>query len=685
MDNPLLKDWTGPFGTPPLDRIRPEDFAPAYDMALGEHEAEIAAIIASPAGPAGFESTIIALEKSGKRLARVEAVFSALTASNTNDALQAIEREMAPRLSAHWNKLYLNAALFARIDELHARREALGLDAQSLKVLERYHLDFVRQGARLKGEARARLDAIGQRLASLGTEFSQNVLADEQDFILPLAESQMGGLPQFARDAAAATARERGLEAPFAVTLSRSSVEPFLQFAADRGLREQLFKAWTARGANANAHNNKAIIAQTLALRAEKARLLGYKSYAEYKLADSMAGTPARARELLEQVWAPAKRRALEERDALAALIAEEGGNFKLAPWDWRYYAEKLREKRYAFDEAALKPYFQLERMIEAAFFTAGKLFDLSFSERRDVAVYHPDVRVWGVARHGQTIGLFYGDYFARAEKQGGAWMSSLRDQETLDGDVLPLIVNNCNFVKSDPALLSFDDARTLFHEFGHALHGLLSRVRFPRLSGTNVARDFVELPSQLYEHWLEEPQVLERFARHCQTGEALPKPLLDKLLAARNFNQGFATVEFLASAFVDMDLHSLEDGHGLEDGHVLEDAETDPDALQAASLARIGMPEEIVMRHAAPHFGHIFSGDGYSAGYYSYLWSEVLDADGFGAFRADPFDPLAARSLYENIYSAGGTRDFAQAYRDFRGRDPEVKALLEGRGLETA
>jgi peptidyl-dipeptidase Dcp len=671
MDNPLLEYWTGPFGTPPLDRVRPEHFPPAYELALAEHDAEIAAIAASPTS---FETIIVALEKSGKRLGKVEAIFSTLTGSNTNEALQAIEREMAPRLSAHWSALYLNAALFARIDALHAARATLGLDAESLRVLERYHLDFVRQGARLKAKARARLDDIGQRLASLGTAFSQNVLAEEQDFILPLGESQMGGLPQFARDAAAATAKERGLEAPFAVTLSRSSVEPFLQFAADRGLREQLFKAWVSRGNNDNSHNTKAIIAETLALRAEKARLLGYKSYADYKLADSMAGTPARARALLEQVWAPARRRALQERDALAGLIAEEGGNFKLAPWDWRYYAEKLRERRYAFDEAALKPYFQLEHMIEAAFFTAEKLFGLSFVRRRDIPVYHPDVRVWEVQRGGQTIGLFYGDYFARAEKQGGAWMSSLRDQETLDGAVLPLILNNCNFVKSDPALLSFEDAHTLFHEFGHALHGLLSRVRFPRLSGTNVARDFVELPSQLYEHWLEEPQVLERFARHCKSGEALPKALLEKLLAARNFNQGFATVELLASAFVDMDFHSLEDATG-----------SDLAALEAATLARIGMPEEIAPRHAAAHFEHIFSSESYSAGYYSYLWSEVLDADGFGAFGADPFDPLAARSLYDNIYSAGGTRDFAEAYRDFRGHDPQVKALLEGRGLETA
>jgi peptidyl-dipeptidase Dcp len=670
MDNPLLEDWSAPLGAPPLDRVRPEHFPPAYERALAEHEVEIAAIAARPAG---FGTTIIGLEKSGRLLAKVEAVFSNLTSSNTNDALQAIERDMAPRLSAHWSAIYLNAELFARIDTLYETRASLNLDSESLRVLERYHLDFVRQGAMLKGAARNRLDTIGQRLAVLGTEFSQNVLADEQDFVLPLGESQMGGVPDFLREAAAATARERDVDAPFAVTLSRSSVEPFLQFASDRGLREQLFKAWVSRGNNNNAHNNQAIIAETLTLRAEKAKLLGYKSFADYKLADTMAGTPAQARALLEQVWRPARCRALEERDALAALIAEEGGNFELAPWDWRYYAEKLRTRLYDFDEAALKPYFELEHMIGAAFFTAGKLFGLSFAERHDIPVYHPDVRVWEVRRGGETIGLFYGDYFARAEKQGGAWMSSLRDQETLDGTVLPLIVNNCNFVKSEPALLSFDDARTLFHEFGHALHGLLSNVRYPRLSGTNVARDFVELPSQLYEHWLEEPQVLERFARHYQSGEALPKPLLDKLLKARNFNQGFATVEFLASAFVDMDFHALEMGSPI-----------DPAALESASLARIGMPQEIAMRHASPHFGHVFSGDGYSAGYYSYMWSEVLDADGFAAFRPDPFDPLAAGRLYENIYSAGGSRDYAQAYRAFRGRDPDVKALLEGRGLET-
>ena len=671
MENPFFEQWTGPLGAPPLDRSRPEHFAPAYARALAEHDVEIERVAGAPAS---FENTIVGLEKSGKLLARVEAVFATLTSANTNDELQALEREMAPLLSAHWNAIYLNADLFARIDELYQKRQALELDSESLRVLERYHLDFVRQGAKLEGGLRTRFDEIGQRLASLGTEFSQNVLADEQEAVFALNEDQVVGLPGFAKDAAAATAKERSVNAPYAVTLSRSSVEPFLQFAADRGMRETLFKAWISRGNNDNAHNNRKIIAETLTLRAEKARLLGYKSYADYKLADTMAGTPAKARALLEQVWAPAKRRAREERDDLAALIAEEGGNFKLAPWDWRYYAEKLRQKRYAFDEAALKPYFELDHMIQAAFYTAGKLFGLSFQERRDVPVYHPDVRVWDVARDGATIGLFYGDYFAREEKQGGAWMSALRDQETLDGNILPLILNTCNFVKAEPALLSFDDARTLFHEFGHALHGLLSKVRYPRLSGTNVARDFVELPSQLYEHWLEERDVLTRFAVHYQTGASLPKPLLEKLLAARNFNQGFATVEFLASGITDLDFHSLE-----------TPGEIDPMALEADVLARIGMPEEIAPRHAAAHFGHVFSGEGYSAGYYSYLWSEVLDADGFGAFKPDPFDPLAAARLYKNIYSAGGTHDFAEAYRRFRGRDPEVKALLEGRGLETA
>lgn len=675
MTNPFFEDWTAPYGAPPLDRIKPEHFVPAYDRALAEHTAEIVAIAGNPQPPS-FDNVVLALEKSGRLLTKVEGVFYNLTSAATNEALQAIEMELAPRLSAHWSAISMHPVLFARLDEVYRQRDGLGLDAESLRVLERYHLDFVRAGAQLKGGNRDRLAAIAQRLAVLGTQFSQNVLGDEEDWTLPLTEAQMAGVPASARDAAAAKAQALKLNAPFAVTLSRSSVEPFLQYADDRGLREQLYRAWTARGGNDNERNNIAVIEEMLALRAERATLLGYENFAAFKLADSMAGTPAKARALLEEVWAPARLRALEERDDLQALITREGNNFPLAPWDWRYYAEKLRQEKYDFDEAQLKPYFQLSNLIAAAFFTAEKLFGLSFQERSDMPVYHPDVRVWEVIKDGAVIGLFYGDYFARPGKQGGAWMSSFRDQQKLNGpkendNVIPIVTNNSNFSKSDPCLLSFDEAVTLFHEMGHALHGLLSQVRFPRLSGTNVARDFVELPSQLFEHWLEEPEVLTRFARHHQTGESIPKPLLDKLLAARNYGQGFATAEFLASALIDMDFHTLPPG-------------SDPMQAQADTLARIGMPDEIGPRHAAPHFTHVFGGDGYSAGYYAYLWSEVLDADGFKAFqeKKDRFDPATAQRLYKFIFSAGGTRDFAQAYRDFRGRDPHVDALLEGRGL---
>jgi peptidyl-dipeptidase Dcp len=672
MTNPFFEDWTAPFGAPPLDRFKPEHFVPAYDRALAEHTAEIAAIAQNPAPP-DFDNVVLALEKSGRLLTKVDAVFGNLSSSATNDELQDIELEMAPRLSAHWSAISMHPVLFARLDAVYQQRATLGLDQESLKVLERYHLDFVRAGAQLKGEARDRLAAIGQRLAVLGATFSQNVLGDEEDWTLELNEEQMAGVPASIRDAAAAKAAALKATAPFVVTLSRSSVEPFLQYASDRSLRETLYRAWTARGDNQNDRNNRAVMTEMLALRAERAALLGYENFAHFKLADSMAGTPQKARALLEEVWEPARKRALQERDALQALVTREGGNFALAPWDWRYYAEKLRAEKYDFDEAQLKPYFELSNMIEASFFVAHKLFGLSFRERKDLPVYHPDVRAWEVRKDEAVIGLFYGDYFARTGKSGGAWMSSFRDQEHVNGDVLPIILNNCNFSKSDPCLLSFDDCVTLFHEFGHALHGLLSQVRFPRLSGTNVARDFVELPSQLYEHWLEEPAVLTRFARHHETGEPMPAPLLDKLLAARNYGQGFATAEFLASALIDMDFHSQ--------------AVADPMESQAQTLSRIGMPEEIAPRHAAPHFTHVFGGDGYSAGYYAYLWSEVLDADGFKAFQEahDPFDPATAHRLLKYVYASGGTRDFAAAYRAFRGRDPHVEALLEGRGLDAA
>jgi peptidyl-dipeptidase Dcp len=673
--NPFFEHWNTPFKTPPFGQIRREHFRPAYERAFADHALEISRIAADPSTPS-FENTIIALEKSGHMLSRIDLVFGNLAASDTNEELQSIERDLAPLHARHWNAIFLDAELFRRVEDLFMRRESLNLDAESLRVLERYRLDFVRAGAKLESGERERYAQIGERLAELGTAFGQNVLADEQDFVLPLQEGDLDGLPDFARNAAAEIAKQRKLEAPYAVTTSRSSAEPFLQFSNRRDLREKVFKALTARGDNANEHDNKALIAEIVKLRAERAKLLGYATFADYRLADTMARTPDTARLLLDQVWTAARSRALEERDALQAVVAEEGNNFALAAWDWRYYAEKLRKERYDFDEAEIIPYFQLDRMIEAAFDTARRLFGLDFQERKDIPVYHPDVRVWDVTRGGEHIGLFFGDYFARPSKRGGAWMSSFRDQENIEGKITPIIINTCNFPKTNPALLNFDEAKTLFHEFGHALHGLLSNVRFPRLAGTNVARDFVELPSQIFEHWLEEPAVLEKFAVHVETGKPMPKALLEKLNAARNFNQGFATVEFLGSAFVDLDFHALENPGDVDVG-----------AFEKKSMEHIGMPGEIAMRHRPTHFLHIFDGDGYSAGYYSYMWAEVLDADGFDAFKEakNPFDPDTAKRLHDFIYSAGGTRDYAEAYRLFRGRDPKIDALLEGRGLKAA
>ncbi|WP_417310756.1 M3 family metallopeptidase [Devosia sp.] len=674
MTNPFFSDWTTPYETPPFELIRTEHFKPAFEEALAAHRAEIAAIGDDPAAPT-YDNTIAALERSGESLRRVDMIFGQLTSAATNDALQAVERDIAVLVARHWNDVFLDAKLFARIDALYAQRDTLGLDAEALRVLERYHLDFVRSGARLTAAERDRFGAIVERLATLGTQFGQNVLADEEETVFAFSEAEMAGLPDFARAAAAETARDRKLNAPFGVTPSRSSVEPVLHFAEDRGVREKVWRAFVKRGANGNANDNSEVIAEIVKLRDEQAQLLGYDSYAAYKLADTMAGTPEAARGLLEQVWAGGRARAEVDRDALQDLAREEGQTELLEAWDWRYYAEKLRLARYDFDENALKPYLQLEKVVEAGFFVAEKLFGLTFTPRTDIAGYHPDVKVWEVSRGGKVIGLFYGDYFARPGKRSGAWMTSFRKQSKLDGEQIPLIVNTCNFSKppeGKPALLSLDEARTVFHEMGHGLHGLLSDVTYPRISGTSVVRDFVELPSQIYEHWLEQPQVLERFTHH-ETGAAIPDELLERMRAARTANSGFETVEFVSSAILDMDYHSAPMA-----GSVAE--------FEASVLADIGMPHEIALRHASTHFLHLFAGDGYAAGYYSYLWSEVLDADGFEAFveAGDPFDADTAKRLYEHVYSAGGKRDFAEAYRAFRGRDPDVTALLKGRGLIT-
>ena len=675
LQNPLLATWSGEFELPPFAAIKAEHFRPAFDRALAEHRAEIDTIAQNGAEPS-FENTIAALEKGGRELERVANVFFVLAGADTSDDIEAIEREVSPMLARHNNALYLNPALYSRIASLYGRRDSLGLSPEQARVLERYHTRFVRAGAALEKPAQDRLAAINERLASLGTQFAQNVLADEKSFAMILEEGDLAGVPDFARAAARADAEERGQPGKYAITLARSSVESFLQFSSRRDLRERAFQAWIRRGENGGATDNRALIAEMVALRGERAKLLGFATFSDYRLDDQMAKTPAAARKLLDEVWGRGRTKAAGERDALQALIAQEGGNFALAPHDWRYYTEKLRKAKYDLDEAEIKPYFQLDKMIEAAFETAGRLFGLSFKPV-DMPLYNPDARAWDVTdAQGRHVALFIGDYFARQSKHSGAWMTSLRDQERLSGDIRPIVLNVCNFSKpsaGEPALLSFDDARTLFHEFGHALHGMLSNVTYPLLSGTAVANDFVELPSQLYEHWLEVPEILQRYARHFRTGEPMPKALLDRLLATLTFNQGFDTVEYTACALVDLDLHSLPDASGL-----------DVSDFERKDLERIAMPAEIVMRHRLPHFQHLFSGGGYAAGYYSYMWSEVLDADAFAAFEeiGNAFDPATAKRLRDFVYSAGNLRDPSEAYTAFRGRLPTVDALLKKRGL---
>ncbi len=676
LDNPLLQPWLTPFETPPFDQIKPEHFIPAFEQAFADHLAEIEAIAADPAAP-DFDNTITALERSGRLLNRVAAVFYDLVSAHSSPALLKIDSEVSLRMARHWNPILMNAALFARIDQLYQRRAELGLTPEQARLLERTYTRFHRAGAGLDQSAKDRLAAINERLAQLGTSFSHHLLGDEQDWFMEIGPDDCDGLPDSFVAAAKAAAEERGLAGKAVVTLSRSSVEPFLKSSTRRDLREKVYKAFIARGDNGNGNDNNAIITEILQLREETAKLLGYPTFAAYRLDDSMAKTPEAVRDLLQRVWRPARARALADRDALQALIAEEGGNFELAPWDWRYYAEKLRQRRADFDDAAIKPYLTLDNMIAAAFDTAQRLFGLSFTLRSDVPVWHPDVRVWEVKdRAGAHKALFYGDYFARPSKRSGAWMTSLRDQQKLDGAIAPLIINVCNFAKGTggaPALLSPDDARTLFHEFGHALHGLLSDVTYPSLSGTAVFTDFVELPSQLYEHWQEQPQVLQRFARHHQSGEPLPDDLLRRFLAARQFNQGFATVEFVASALIDLEFHTQP---AAAIGEIA--------SFEQRELAKIGMPQEIALRHRPTQFGHIFSGDHYASGYYSYMWSEVMDADAFGAFEeaGNIFDPNVAQRLHDYIYASGGSRDPAEAYAAFRGRDPAPDALLRRRGL---
>lgn len=682
--NPAISEWDGPLGLPNFVSIDDQDFDAAFVVALPAHLAEIDAIAQNSDAPT-FENTIVALERAGDLLDRAASIFWNLSGANTNDTIQALERKLAPEMSRHSSAISMNAALFDRIDALYQDREDLGLNAEASRVLELTWKSFVRSGAKLNGDDQARFAAINERLATLGTAFSQNVLADESEYALVLeSDDDLAGLPDFLVSSMAAAAEERGHPGKHAVTLSRSIIEPFLTFSSRRELREEAFKAWTARGEGTGERDNRPLVAEMVKLRAEKAGLLGYASFAHFKLDNTMAKTPENVRSLLETMWEKARDRAAEEAVDLSELIAAEGHNHDVAPWDWRFYSEKVRAARYDFNEAEIKPYVQLEKMIAAAFATAENLFGITIRQHADVEAYHPDVRVFEVLNaDGDRIAVFLGDYFARSSKRSGAWMSSFQDQHRLAGktgdqEQIPFVINVMNFAKAaagQPVLITMDDARTLFHEFGHALHGMLSNVTYPSISGTSVSRDFVELPSQLFEHWLTVPPILQKYAVHHETGEPIPDALLEKLRAAGKFNKGFANVEFTSSALVDMAFHALSPE---------EAADIDPEAFQAGVLADIGMPSEIVMRHATLHFSHVFSGDGYSAGYYSYMWSGVLDSDAFRAFEetGDPFDPATAEKLYRHIYSSGGSMDPEDAYIAYRGKLPSPDALIEKEGL---
>ncbi|MER3430179.1 MAG: peptidase M3 [Blastocatellia bacterium] len=678
-DNPLLAQWKGPFGgVPPFDKVRVEDFKPAIEVAMQDQLSEIQKIAENSDKPT-FENTIAALERSGEMLNRVLTIFGIWGSNLSTPEFQKVEQEMAPKLAALSDKITQNAALFARVAAVYKSPELKRLTPEQQRLVWLRYTNFVRSGAKLAPEQKRRLSEINQRLAELFTKFSQNLLAEEGgQFVILKTEADLAGLPQSLRDSYASAAESRKVADVAGIVLNtRSSVEPFLTYSDRRDLRKKVFEMFINRGDNGNEHDNNAIISEILALRYDRARLLGYRTHAHWRLEDAMAKTPERAMELMQTVWPAAKARVREEVADMQALADKEGAKIKIEPWDYRYYAEKVRKAKYDLDQAEVKQYLQLDKIRDAMFFVAGELFDLNFKKLEGIPVFHPDVTVWEVTNRttGKHVGLWYFDPYAREGKNSGAWMNAYREQKRMDGEVTTIVSNNSNFIKGkpgEPVLISWDDATTMFHEFGHALHGLLSNVTYPSLSGTNVPRDYVEFPSQLLERWLSTPEVLGRFALHYKTGQPIPQALVDKIKRASTFNQGFATTEYLASALVDMKLH-LAGGQRI-----------DPDKFEQETLASLGMPREIVMRHRTPQFGHIFSGDGYSAGYYSYLWSDVITADAFEAFMEGngPYDKQIAKRLVKYIFSVGNTIDPAQAYRSFRGRDPRVDALMKKRGF---
>jgi peptidyl-dipeptidase Dcp len=674
--NPLIPKWSGPYGgVPPFDQVKVEHFRPALEQAMAEQLAEIDRIADDPSPPT-FANTIEAMERTGRMLDRVGNIYGVYSSTMRNAAFQDVEREMEPRLAAFRDKVIQNERLFKRIAAVYDAREKSGLDAEQKRLTWLRYQDFARSGAKLEAPDKDKLSAINQRLATLYTEFSQNVLADENSALMLTSEPDLAGLPQSLRDAAAEAARQRGEPGKWAILNTRSSVEPFLTYSERRDLREKVWKAFVSRGDNGNERDNKSIIQEIVKLRGERARLLGYKSHAHWRLEMSMAKTPERATQLMEAVWQPAVKRVAEEVKDMQAVADKEGAGIRIEPWDYRYYAEKVRKAKYDVDDNEVMPYLQLEQLREAMFWVAGELLDLHFKPVTDVPVYHPDVRAWevkdGAGRH---VALFYFDPYARPDKSSGAWMNAYRNQERFDGDITTIVSNNANFVKGkpgEPILVSWDDAVTLFHEFGHALHGISSNVRYPSISGTNVDRDYVEFPSQLLEHWLATPEVLNKYARHCKTGEPIPQELVRKIERASKFNKGFENVEYLSSALVDMRMHLDPEKVG------------DLTEFESGTLSSLGMPREMVMRHRLPHFGHLFSGDSYSAGYYSYLWADTLSADAFEAFTeaGSPYDKNVAKKLREHVFSTGNSVDPAESYRAFRGRDAGIEALMRRRGF---
>ena len=676
--NPLLAKWEGAYnGVPPFDKVKVQDFKPAIEKGMEEFNAEIAKITAETAAPT-FENTIEALERCGKTLARVRAMYDVWSSNMNSPEFEPVQTEMEPKLAAFYDQITQNSELFKKIETVYNSPEKAKLSAEQQQLVWKYYTDFVEEGAKLDAKSKESVAKINQQLAGLFTQFNQHLLSDENDKYLELKDiKELDGLPDGAKENAATAATDKKKPGSWVIANTRSSIEPFLTYANNRALREKAWKMFVNRGDNGDANDNNAIITQILQLRAERAKLMGFPTHAHWKLVNKMAKTPDKTMELMEAVWTPAVARVKEEVADMQQIADKEGAKIKIEPWDYRYYAEKVRKAKYDLDQNEVKPYLQLEKMREGMFWMAGELFNMQFTQVTDVPVFHPDVRVWKVSdkTSGKQIGMWYFDPYAREGKRSGAWMTEYRGQERLSGDITSIVSNNCNFIKGkagEAVLISWEDARTLFHEFGHALHGLCSNVTYPTVSGTNVATDYVEFPSQILERWLSTPEILQKYALHYQTGQPIPQALVDKIKNADKFNKGFTTVEAIASALVDMKIH------------LAGATKIDPDAFEKETLAALGMPSELVMRHRLPQFGHIFADDGYSAGYYSYLWSDVISADAYEAFTeaGGPYDKVVGKRLFEKVFSVGKTVEEATAYRNFRGKDPTIGALMKNRGF---